>query len=243
MMASAAPASNRRPSKEAVAVAAMIWTWFRPANAARNFFRIELGRLLEEARSLDDSEFLRLVFEYLPISFSRRHGDPSRPWNQFSINVRNRDGSKVLDAFQQGEIDAIRNYCETDVMNTWLYATRLTVAAFSVGRARRCFDMAVDYAAERRQFGHLVAACFRGLLRRGRFVDGDRLLICLRGILRVFVRILRRLRQSLPFSRQRLAARPACQEVFLLVVSVFAHRPGSSDQFLRLRFLRSCGTK
>ena len=34
------------------------------------------------------------------------------------------DGSKVLDAFQQGEIDAIRNYCETDVMNTWLVYLR-----------------------------------------------------------------------------------------------------------------------
>jgi predicted PolB exonuclease-like 3'-5' exonuclease len=34
------------------------------------------------------------------------------------------DGSMVLDAFQQGEIDAIRNYCETDVMNTWLVYLR-----------------------------------------------------------------------------------------------------------------------
>ena len=34
------------------------------------------------------------------------------------------DGSKVLEAFQNGEIDAIRNYCETDVMNTWLVYLR-----------------------------------------------------------------------------------------------------------------------
>ncbi len=27
----------------------------------------------------------RIVLEYLPLSFSRRHGDPSRPWNRFSI--------------------------------------------------------------------------------------------------------------------------------------------------------------
>ena len=47
-------------------------------------------------------------------------------------------------------------------MNTWLYATRLTVAAFSVGRARRCFDLAVDYAAERRQFGQQIAK-FQGV--------------------------------------------------------------------------------
>ncbi|KAB2321380.1 3'-5' exonuclease [Betaproteobacteria bacterium SCN1] len=34
------------------------------------------------------------------------------------------DGSKVLEAYQAGEIDAIRNYCETDVMNTWLVYLR-----------------------------------------------------------------------------------------------------------------------
>lgn len=48
------------------------------------------------------------------------------------------------------------------VMNEWLYATRLTVAAFCVGRARRCFDMAVDYAANRRQFGQEIAK-FQGV--------------------------------------------------------------------------------
>lgn len=49
-----------------------------------------------------------------------------------------------------------------DVMNEWLYATRLTVAAFSVGRARRCFDMALNYAAERKQFGQQIAK-FQGV--------------------------------------------------------------------------------
>ena len=49
-----------------------------------------------------------------------------------------------------------------DVMNTWLYATRLTVAAFCVGRARRCFDMAASYAAERQQFGQQIAK-FQGV--------------------------------------------------------------------------------
>ncbi len=45
-----------------------------------------------------DSSFQRLCLEYLPLKFSRRHGDPSRPWNQFSINTHNEnDGSKILD--------------------------------------------------------------------------------------------------------------------------------------------------
>ena len=48
------------------------------------------------------------------------------------------------------------------VMNEWLYATRLTVAAFSVGRARRCFDYALNYAAERKQFGQPIGK-FQGV--------------------------------------------------------------------------------
>lgn len=46
----------------------------------------------------NDKDLKRLCLEYLPLKFSRRHGDPSRPWNQFSINTRSEtDGSKVLD--------------------------------------------------------------------------------------------------------------------------------------------------
>lgn len=46
----------------------------------------------------EDLNFKRLCFEYLPLKFSRRHGDPSRPWNKFSINTRSEvDGSKILD--------------------------------------------------------------------------------------------------------------------------------------------------
>ena len=46
----------------------------------------------------DDANFQRLCMEYMPLKFSRRHGDPSRPWNRFSINTKSEiDGSKVLD--------------------------------------------------------------------------------------------------------------------------------------------------
>ncbi|MDX1501872.1 MAG: hypothetical protein R3325_05875, partial [Thermoanaerobaculia bacterium] len=71
--------------------------------------RVELHRLLEGARAADDPALLRLVGEYLPISFSRRHGDPSRPWNRFAINVKNRDGSKVLD-YQGNWRDIFQNW-------------------------------------------------------------------------------------------------------------------------------------
>ncbi len=54
--------------------------------------------LTKIAYSSDNSDFKRLVIEYLPLKFSRRHGDPSRPWNKFSINTRSEvDGSKILD--------------------------------------------------------------------------------------------------------------------------------------------------
>lgn len=50
------------------------------------------------ARESQDADFIRLAIEYMPLKFSRRHGDPSRPWNRFSINTRSEvDGSKILD--------------------------------------------------------------------------------------------------------------------------------------------------
>ena len=50
------------------------------------------------SNSDNDSDFKRLSLEYLPLKFSRRHGDPSRPWNKFSINTKSEiDGSKILD--------------------------------------------------------------------------------------------------------------------------------------------------
>jgi len=45
-----------------------------------------------------------------------------------------------------------------DLANDWLYGTRLTVAATCVGRARRVFDLALPYAAERKQFGKPIGA-------------------------------------------------------------------------------------
>ena len=48
------------------------------------------------------------------------------------------------------------------VVNTWLYATRITVATMSVGRARRVFDYALNYAADRQQFGQPIGK-FQGV--------------------------------------------------------------------------------
>lgn len=59
------------------------------------FSHSDLMQLLNNSNNPD---LMRLGIEYLPLKFSRRHGDPSRPWNYFSINTRSeKDGSKILD--------------------------------------------------------------------------------------------------------------------------------------------------
>jgi hypothetical protein len=57
---------------------------------------LDHAELLEAASATGDPHLLRLCYEYLPLTFSRRHGDPSRPWNQFSIRVKNPDGTRLL---------------------------------------------------------------------------------------------------------------------------------------------------
>ena len=61
-----------------------------------------------------DQQLLRLCSEYLPIRFGRRHGDPSRPWNQFSIDLHDEAGEPLLsyegnwrDIFQNWEALAL----------------------------------------------------------------------------------------------------------------------------------------
>lgn len=49
-----------------------------------------------------------------------------------------------------------------DLAQTWLYATRITVAATCVGRARRAFDLACAHGATREQFGRSIGR-FQGV--------------------------------------------------------------------------------
>ena len=58
--------------------------------------QIEREAALAAARAAAGAQGERLVLEYLPLTFSRRHGDPSRPWNRFSIKVRDAAGRRVL---------------------------------------------------------------------------------------------------------------------------------------------------
>jgi hypothetical protein len=75
---------------------------------------LSLQSALELARDSQNEAFTRLVYEYLPLTFSRRHGDPSRPWNRFSIHLKNGNGAEYLyyegnwrDIFQNWEALAV----------------------------------------------------------------------------------------------------------------------------------------
>ena len=65
--------------------------------------------LLKAAAKQGNANLERLCFEYLPLTFSRRHGDPSRPWNKFAIELKHEDGSKLLN-FQGNWRDIFQNW-------------------------------------------------------------------------------------------------------------------------------------
>ncbi|MGB9408440.1 MAG: hypothetical protein WCA89_12950 [Terracidiphilus sp.] len=68
------------------------------------------SRLLGLVREQDDPDLERLAHEYLPLTFSRRHGDPSRPWNKFAIEIKNNQGERILN--YQGNWRDIFQNCE-----------------------------------------------------------------------------------------------------------------------------------
>lgn len=69
-----------------------------------------VSTLKDKLTDVQDVDLIRLCIEYLPLKFSRRHGDPSRPWNKFSINTQSEiDGSKILD-YQGNWRDIFQNW-------------------------------------------------------------------------------------------------------------------------------------
>jgi hypothetical protein len=55
-----------------------------------------LDELHTAALTLGDAQLQRIAGEYLPLCFSRRHGDPSRPWNRFAIHTCDESGAPLL---------------------------------------------------------------------------------------------------------------------------------------------------
>ncbi|MBK8167259.1 MAG: hypothetical protein IPK64_15060 [bacterium] len=75
----------------------------QPAVAERHGARLAalpavltIDQLYAAARAAGDPDLERLCFEYLPLHFGRRHGDPSRPWNRFAIRTRGAGGEREL---------------------------------------------------------------------------------------------------------------------------------------------------
>lgn len=79
-------------------------SWFRNLPTS-----IQYGDLIACAQATGQSGLLRTCLEYMPLTFGRRHGDPSRPWNVFSIDIRNEDGSRVLN-YQGNWRDIFQNW-------------------------------------------------------------------------------------------------------------------------------------
>ena len=89
--------------------------------------------------------------------FEIRPGYKSVSHRGYPNSILTFDDCRLPDDHVLGEIDG-----GFEVMNTWLYATRLTVASNSVGRARRVFDLGLNWAAEREQFGQKIGR-FQGV--------------------------------------------------------------------------------
>ncbi len=86
------------------AVAERHMTWFSELGDST-----DVVSLRSAADATGDADLVRLVLEYLPLTFSRRHGDPSRPWNRFSINVDDDAGNPLL-AYEGNWRDIFQNW-------------------------------------------------------------------------------------------------------------------------------------
>lgn len=89
--------------------------------------------------------------------FTIRDGYKSVSHRGYKNMILEFDDCRLPDAQVLGDVDG-----GFAVMNEWLYATRITVATMCVGRARRAFDYALQYAADREQFGQPIGK-FQGV--------------------------------------------------------------------------------
>ncbi|GAL11521.1 hypothetical protein JCM19233_2511 [Vibrio astriarenae] len=65
--------------------------------------------LVSKAKQTGDQQLVRLSYEYLPLTFGRRHGDPSRPWNHYEIKLKDEQGERLL-SYQGNWRDIFQNW-------------------------------------------------------------------------------------------------------------------------------------
>ncbi|WP_231602824.1 hypothetical protein [Neorhodopirellula pilleata] len=70
---------------------------------------LELDAFLDQIERRGDVDLSRIASEYLPFRFSRRHGDPTRPWNRFSIDLTEDSGEPRL-SYQGNWRDIFQNW-------------------------------------------------------------------------------------------------------------------------------------
>jgi hypothetical protein len=70
---------------------------------------LTLAELQPQVAKRGDAQLTRLAHEYLPLTFSRRHGDPSRPWNRFNIHIKDERGNPLY-AYQGNWRDIFQNW-------------------------------------------------------------------------------------------------------------------------------------
>lgn len=112
--------------------------------------KISRDKLKSVIQAEENPQMTRLFFEYLPLTFSRRHGDPSRPWNKFDIDVRSLDGSDKInyegnwrDIFQNWE-SLLWSYPEYSANVVAVFVDAMTVDGFNPYRiSRRGIDWEV----------------------------------------------------------------------------------------------------
>jgi hypothetical protein len=71
--------------------------------------KLEFNQFTQFTQGLNDRQIDRLAAEYLPVTFGRRHGDPSRPWNQFEIKLKDDNGNRLL-SYQGNWRDIFQNW-------------------------------------------------------------------------------------------------------------------------------------
>ena len=71
--------------------------------------QLRIDQLIQRLSDQNEPDLLRIGLEYLPFGFSRRHGDPTRPWNIFEIRLRDEQGNPDLN-YQGNWRDIFQNW-------------------------------------------------------------------------------------------------------------------------------------
>ena len=122
-----------------------------------DFIIVFIATGIDETRKGPKKRITAFLVDRGTAGFVIRDGYKSVSHRGYKNMILEFDDCRLPDAQVLGEVDG-----GFAVMNEWLYATRITVATMSVGRARRCFEYALHHVSEREQFGQKIGK-FQGV--------------------------------------------------------------------------------